>query len=273
MKSLFLSEFQRLCYRKSTTLCFLSIPIILMATAKYYLGVNTKMDITSPQFTSFYNFPVAAIQEQLVLVFNMIVVLLIVLSVTQEVRNSSIRMVLIRRFRPIEVFISKFLVIVVIVFIYLITYFILSYIVGFIMFPKLDQVSVFYCSDQFNGVDLFIYSLKYYFVAFLTLIAIASLIFFIGGISKSVIIASGISVVTLLLLISYPILVQILFFNRIEAVKYQLLSITQIQYQGIAMMIGDKGLYGFHSLAVMFTYIIIFSIFNYFIYSKKDNLM
>lgn len=273
MKNLFISEFQRLWKRKSTLACFLAIPIILIASAKYYLGVNTNMEVTSPQFTSFFNFPVAAIQEQLVLAFNIIVILLVVLSVTQEIRDGSLRMILIRRFKPTQVFVSKFLVIIATIFMFLVVYLILGYMVGFFMFPRLHKVSVFYFNRTFNGIELFIYTLKYYILAFLTLVAVASVIYFIATISKSVIIALGTSVAILLGLMVYPIIIQMLFLNIIKMVKYQLLSITQIQFQGIAMMLGENNMFSYFNLFTIAMYILIFFLGNYLIYMKKDNLI
>ena len=273
MKSLFISEFQRLYYRKSTWACFLAIPVLLIASAKYYLGVNITMDVSNPQYTSFLNFPVAAMQEQLILGFNMIVVLLMILSVTQEVRNSSIRMVLIRKFKPIEVFMTKFLVIIATIFIYLVTYLILGYIVGFILFPKIDNVYIFYWGKAFDEAQAFIYTIKYYLISFLTLLSIASVMFFIATISKSVVIALGLSASILLGLIAYPTIIQILLFDNINLIKYQLLSITQVQYQGIAMMIGEKNSFNVFNLSIIGSYILIFLLSSYAVYKKNDNLM
>lgn len=273
MKSLFISEFQRLYYRKSTWACFLAIPVLLIASAKYYLGVNITMDVSNPQFTSFLNFPVAAMQEQLILGFNMIVVLLMILSVTQEVRNSSIRMVLIRKFKPIEVFIAKFLVIIATIFIYLVTYLILGYIVGFILFPKIDNVYIFYWGKAFDQAQAFIYTIKYYSISFLTLISIASLMFFIATISKSIVIALGLSTATLLGMIIYPNAIQLLLFDNVNLIKLKFLSIIEVQYKGIAMMLGENGDYFGFNLLIIGIYALIFLLGNYLVYKKSDNLI
>lgn len=273
MKNLFVSEFQRLWYRKSTLLCFLAIPVILIASAKYYLGVNARIEITNPQFTSIYNFPAAAIQEQLILAFNIIVTLLIVLSVTAEIRDGSLRMVLIRRFKPTEIFVSKFLVIVVTIFMFLLVYFVLAYIVGFFIFPKINQVSLFYFNRSFNGLEVFIYTIKYYLLSFLTLIAISALVYFIATISKSVIIALGLSVGSILTLIVYPTALQIFTYGNQEMAKFQLLSMTQIQYQGIAMMLGEHNIFFMFNIMTILSYILIFFGMSYLVYRRCDNLI
>lgn len=273
MKRLFISEFQRLFYRKSTWAGFLSIPALLIASAKYYLSVNNIMDTSNPQFTSFLNFPVAAMQEQLILAFNMIVILLMILSVTQEVRNGSIRMVLIRKFKPLEVFIAKFLVIITSIFMYLMVYLILGYIIGYFIFPKIDNVYIFYFGKTLNASETFIYTIKYYLLSFLTLISVASLMLFISTISKSVIIALGLSLSILLGMIVYPNVMQILLFNNVNLVKFQFLSIIQVQYKGIAMMLGENGDYFGLNLLIIGIYILIFLLGNYFVYKKSDNLI
>lgn len=273
MINLFLSEFKRLWSRKSTIICFLLIPIVLIATSKYYLGVNKTMDITNPQYTSFFNFPVAALQEQLLLVFNGVVILFLVLSITQEVCDGSIRMVLIRRFKPEEVFVCKFIVTLITMFLYLVIYLILAYIIGFFMFEKLDNVSVFYFSKTFNGFELFLYTIKYYFLSFLTLISVASLVFFISTISKSVIIALGTSVGFILGLMAYPTIIRVFLYNSKNILKYTLLSITEIQHEGIAMMLGEDKLFINFSLLVILVYILAFFFITYVIYKKSDQLM
>lgn len=273
MKNLFISEFQRLYHKKSTRACFLAIPILLIASAKYYLGINSIMEVSNPQYTSFWNFPVAAMQEVLLLGINMVVILIIVLCVTQEVRDGSIRMVLIRRFKLLEVVLAKFLVVMVSVFIYLLVYLLIGYIIGYFTFSKIDNVAIFYWSKAFNSNELILYTLKYYLFAYLTLVGVGTVVFFISIISKSIIIALGTSLATLLGLIAYPIVIQMLLFNNINLIKFQMLSITQIQYEGIAMVLGEKNILGIYPLLIVVIYIVVFLVSSYYILRKEDNLI
>lgn len=270
MYKLFISEWQRLWNKKSTWLCFLSIPFIIVASAKYYLGVNMVKDITSPEYTSVYNFPVAAMQEQLVSAFNIIVILLIVLSVTHEYRSGQIRMVLVRPIKLSSIFIAKCLVIIMVMFIYLLSYLVLSFIIGKMMFQELDEISVFYTTCKFSGFDMLIYTLKYYLVSFITLCAFSSVIFFIATISKSVVLSVGGSLSFLLTSAFYPIIMQLFFYNdKLKLIKLQMLSIIQIQYQGIAIMIGSHKMI-FYNLLVLFIYTILFMVGSYVVNHRED---
>lgn len=272
-KGLYISELQRIYYKKSTLACFLSIPILLIASVKYYLSVNKVVSISNPMFTSFYNFPVAAMQEQLMLGLNLVVVFLIVLSVTQEFRNGSIRMVLIRSYKPTQVFLAKIVTIISAIFIYLVTYLVLSYIIGYLTLPKINEIAIFNWEPLLTGNQVFIYTLKYYSFAFLTLSTMAIVIFFIATISKSTIIASGVSLATLLLFIIYPFIIQIFFFDSENLKILQLISITQIQYEGIALSLGQNSIHLGFSLLVSLAYITVFFIGNYVIYNRCDNLI
>lgn len=274
MKNLFLSEWKRLWSRKTTMLCLLAIPIIVLASAKYYLSVNNRVMITDPKFTSFYNFPVAALQEQLLIAFNSILLLFVVLSVTDEFTNGTIRMVLIRPIKIVNVFWAKFLVILSTMFILLLGYLCISYIVGYLLFPKVSKIAVFYWDKTLIPKEMFLYTLKYYSLAFLTIVAMAALMFFIAIVSKSITISLGTTVGLLLVLASYPMVIQIFFrgdYTRLILVK--LLSLIEMQFAGIAIMLGQRSFLFSCNLLIIASYIVIFTLFNYFIYKKRDNLM
>lgn len=274
MKNLFLSEWERLWSRKSLWLCFMAIPLILYVSAKYYLGINLKTPVTSPEFTSFGNFPNAAMQEQLILAFNLIVVFISVLIITEEYRSGELRMVMIRPVKFNHIFIAKFLVLVAIISLYMVTYFLASIGFGYFLFPKVDQIAVFYHQSTFSIGACLLYAVKYYLLSLITLIAIGSVAFFIAIISKSVVVAVGVNLAFILFSAGYPTVLQVL--NRgggLSLYKLQLLSITHIQHMGIAAMLAEKPLLiGFTSL-VLTSYILIFSILSYVTVSKKDHVL
>ncbi|GAA0748662.1 ABC transporter permease subunit [Clostridium oceanicum] len=274
MLNLFKSEWQRLYSKKTTWLCFLLIPVIIMGSAKYCLFLNLSVNSTDSKFTQFYNFPVASIQELGSFSINMILILLIVLCVTEEFTNGSIRLVLIRPIKKGKVFLAKFLVIISTIFLILIVYLILSYILGYIIFPKSSSVTAFFWKRPFNPHEMFLYTLKYYSMLFLTLIAIATLEFFISIISKSVTISIGVNIGIYLFLLIYPRVIEIFISSKNPLLfKIQWLSVAHIQFEGIAAMLSQYKVLGLYSLTVLFIYIILFFILNHFIYCKKDHLI
>ncbi|SHH36761.1 ABC transporter permease [Tepidibacter thalassicus] len=274
MYKLFLCEWQKLWNKKSTLLCFLCIPLIIFFTAQYYLKTNTILKPTNPEFTSFYNFPVAAIQEQLLFSFNILVIFLIVLSVTEEYKSKQIRMILIRPINLSDIFIVKYITIIIIVFLFLITYLLCSYFIGYILFSKINKIKIFYCNNTLNANQMLLYTIKYYSISFLTLCTMSTIIFFISTISKSVVIASGTSIGILMFFIIYPTFIEI-FFRFIKTpinlnlIKLKMLSITQIQFEGIARILGSKN-YSSYVFTILFVYFFTFFSLCYYIYSKKD---
>ncbi|AUN12754.1 hypothetical protein RSJ21_19795 (plasmid) [Clostridium botulinum] len=274
MLNLFKSEWQRLYSKKTTWLCFLLIPVILIASAKYCLFLNLSVSSTNAKFTQFYNFPVASIQEIGRISINMMLILLIVLSVTEEFTNGSIRLVLIRPIKKEKVFYAKFLVIMLTIFLILTVYLILGYIFGYIIFPKSSSVTAFYWKRPFNSHEMFLYTLKYYLILFLTLVAIATLEFFISIISKSVTISFGINLGIFLFLSVYPTVLEIFIDSQNPLIlKIQWLSVAHIQFAGIAVMLSPYKALFLYSLIVLFSYILLFFILNHLIYCKKDNLI
>ncbi|MBU5483848.1 hypothetical protein KQI86_05850 [Clostridium sp. MSJ-11] len=271
MKALVLSELERIWSKKSTWLILLSIPLVIYASARYYLGHNLNMTIDSPQYTSFGNFANAVMQEQLIVFFNIVLILLCVLVFTDEFTSGSIRMVFIRSVYYWEVFFSKLCSVAITMFVFVMAYFILSLPIGYILMPKLENVSIFYHSSKFTIKESILYGIKYYAIAYLTLMSMAFVISFIAMISKSITSAVGMSITFLFGSLIYPQILMIAFREMSDKLmSYQLLSITHIQHMGIAMMLGEKGFFSGFILIILTVYIIVFGILSYLIFNKTS---
>lgn len=268
MKGIIASELQRMWNKKIIFLSFIALPIISILSAKYYLGHNLKVDVLNPQYTSFGNFPAAAIQEQLMTVFNIIVVLITVFTVNYEYRNGQMRMVLLHSKDINKIFWGKFISILVTLFIFITFYYISSLIVGYITLPKLKEVSIFFHSKGFSIREALIYSLKYYGIALITLCTMASVITFLSIISKTTTTALGTSVGFIVASLIYAQFFQVFQYNY----KMSFLSLTQIQYQGIAILLSQSPmLIGLMSI-ILIAYNIIFITLSYIIFTKRDYL-
>ncbi|MGY0374757.1 hypothetical protein [Clostridium sp. JNZ J1-5] len=271
MKGLFISELERLWCKKSTWITFLSVPIVLYASARYYLGHNLNVSKISPEFTSFGNFPAAVIQEQLILFFNLAVVLLLILSITEEYRSGQIRMVMIRPISFTHQFLAKIGTILVTLFLLILVYFLLSIPIGYMSMPKIDKVHIFYYANAFTIKGSLLYGIKYYAVSFLTIVAMESVIMFIATISKTITTGMGVGIGFILTSLVYP---QILFmFNHqptVKVIKLQFLSLTHIQHMGIAMMLGENSLFVKLIIAILLVYIVIFTILSYLFFTKRS---
>lgn len=274
MLQLFKSELQRLYRKKTTWLCFLAIPFIILLTAKFYLNNNLNVNKNSAEFTHFYNFPIASLQELGMFSINLIVILLIVLSTTEELTNGSLRMVFIRPVKKSKILYSKFLSIVLTIFMMLLLYMLLSYIIGFFFFDKYPYTIPFYWETEILSEKMFLYVIKYFFLSFLSLTSIACMEFFISTLSKSVTVSLSINLGVFMSLLILPSIVESLLKNT-NSLLFQLqwLSIVHIQLKGIPIMLGQYHILFPYALYILVAYAFIFTILNHLIYSKSDFLI
>ncbi|WP_234117500.1 ABC transporter permease [Clostridium hydrogenum] len=275
MINLFKSEWQRLYIKKTTWICFISIPIILIALVKHYLKVNSVLNASSPEFMESYKFPIVALQNYSMLLFDLLFIMLIVLCVTDEFRNGSIRMVLLRPIKKLHLFYAKFLVLLATLFLLLTTYFLLAYLIGFIAFPRTSNISLNYFKHSLPQNQVIIYAIKTYLIELFTLTSMCSLIFFISTISKTITIAFGANLGIIVVgLIFSPIMVIFTHKHNANLIKLQwLISIPKIQTDGIQLMLAQTSHLLLYGLGVLFIYAILFTALNYLIYSKSDILI
>jgi ABC-2 type transport system permease protein len=275
MITLIASEWERLWSRKITWLLFASIPVILFATGSYYQNLNEKLDPSRPEYAVMGNFPVLALSEQLVTVLNLFLLLLLVFSITEEYRTGQIRMVMIRSYSFAQILWSKWFSVMGIAFLFHILYFVLSYLFGAMMFDTPPKVHLFYHNAAVSSGSAFSYNIRYYGFAFLTLIAMSWVITFIAVISKTTTTAIGMSVGFLMLSYGYPV-VLMTFTRGLQpslAPEWYFLSLTEIQYQGIALALAETPkLLGFN-LLVLLSYTLLFGSLAYFIFTRKDRFI
>ncbi|KGG79587.1 hypothetical protein Y919_11165 [Caloranaerobacter azorensis H53214] len=274
MVDLIKSEWERLWLKKSTWLCFLAIPFMVYATILYYAKKNMMILQTSPEYTNFLNFPVAALQEQLISAINVFLILFIVLSITEEYRSGQMRMVMIRRYNIREILFAKYIVIILVMFLFLSYYFIFSFIEGYIFLPKDKTTRFFFREDIFLAKDAVIYCLKYYFLAFVTIIAVASMCVFISLISKSTTVAAGANIAIVLFLAMGTEIVKIFaqILGHAPPTKVMFSSIVHIQYKGIYYLLSNNELNSW-IIFIILAYIIVFSVFSYLYLRKKDSFI
>ena len=235
---------------------------------------NLVFDVTSPQYTSISNFPVAAIQEQLIFSFNMIAILLAVLCVTEEFEGGYMRMVLVRPIKKSYVFWAKYLVVLSSIFILLVEYFVFSSIIGRIVFPKVENVAIFYDNNLLDNFQIFIYSIKYYLYSFLTLSVLIGVIFLLATVSSNMVISTGVNLGFVLISLVYPTVISVFFrASKFNITKLRLLSITEIQHKGLAAGLGMHSYLNGYIFMVLGVYGILGIVLSYFIYKRKDQLV
>ncbi len=258
---IFKSEFERLWKNKLTLFCFILIPLAIIGSSEYYLGNNLKLPITSAEYTSFGNYSFMMFQEMLITLFNFIGILFVCISITEEYRKGSIRLIMIRGYSFKEIYFAKIASIIATMFIFFVAYFILSTAIGYFIAPKLYRVKLFYHSSTVSNLKAIFYSLKYYALGFLTVLAILSVfsLFSVTFKSSTGTIAACICFLVGSLIFSkvieqwYIMLVRNPYngINLIKIVeKLYLSTIPHIQYIGICLVLAEKPILNYWILGV-----------------------
>ncbi|MBB3126110.1 ABC-type transport system involved in multi-copper enzyme maturation permease subunit [Paenibacillus rhizosphaerae] len=277
---LFLSEWERMWKRKITWLFLFAMPAVVAATAKYYAGHNRVIPPASAEYTWAGNFPVMALIEQLIVVFNVMSLILLTLSVTEEYRSGQIRMVMLRSFTAGQLLRAKWLAHTAVMMLYFTVYLLLSAAAGLLFFETHDPMQLFYHDHPVSLKGMIGYTLMYYGLAFLTVLAIGSVFMAAAVISRTTTGAVGLGLGFLLCSLGFPLVYQLA--NRVgglglpAVVKY--LSLTEIQYSGIAVMLGQaqavsSGAASLAALLVGLGYAVIFGVGSLLVFSKSDRWM
>lgn len=273
MKKLIASEWERLWKLKVIWLLFAAIPIMVYAAAKYCLYQNTTVTPDLPQYTVVGNFPVLGLAEMLMTAFNVVVLVITTMVVTDEYRSGQLRMVLIRTYSFRQIILAKFFVVISFIFLYLVAYFIICYGMGSIMFSNPETYPQFYNQSDVTVVEGFIYNLKFYVLAFLTLVAMSSVLFFIAIISHTTTTTLGIGIGFLFLSIAIPNIIELvgqLVPNEI-LLKLYFTSITMVQWQGLTFMLAkSSNLLGW-MLLVLSCYILLFQLLMILSTKRKND--
>ncbi|NEW04790.1 hypothetical protein GK047_02000 [Paenibacillus sp. SYP-B3998] len=277
MKSLFQSEFERLWKQKLTWLFFAAIPCILFATAKYYLSNNLRVPLQSPEYVTANNFPVMALVEQLIVVFNVMSLVLLTLSFTEEYRTGQLRMVMLRAFTLGQLFRAKALAYLVTMLMFFLTYLAVSGVVGQLFFDSSVTTNLFYQDTKASTLDVIMYTVNYYAISLVTVVTIGSVFIAVAVLSQSTTAAIGMGMGFLLLSLGYPIVFTMMNYAWKLGLpsSWQFLSLTQVQYEGIAFLLADTVAFSNRQFClttwlILVGYITVCGSTAYFAFTKKD---
>ncbi|MBN2907959.1 ABC transporter permease [Polycladomyces sp. WAk] len=272
MIRLWISEWERLWSRRITWILFFSIPLVLWVTGKYYLGKNAHLSPSSPEFTVMDNFPTMALAEQLITFFNVVVLMLLVFSITEEYGTGQLRLIILRACSFRQIFFAKWLAVMGTVGLFQVAYFLESYLIGAWMFPFTGRTRLFLHAGWASSGQAFSYHIRYYLIAFATLVVISAVMMFFAVISSTTTTAMGLSVGFLMISIAYPYVLFVFTrgLNPPLSPKWFFLSLTHIQYQGIARMLAEKPDFVGWNFAIMAVYGVFFTVMAYGIFTRQD---
>lgn len=273
MKQLIVSEWTRLWQRKVIWLMLLALPIIGYAAAKYYLYQNSTITPDLPHYAVMGNFPVLGLAEMLMTAFNLIILIITAMIVTDEYRSGQLRMVMIRTYSYRQIIFSKFIIVISFIFLYLLAYFIICYGIGFITFSTPDTYPQFYTQDRVTFVEGFLYNLKFYGLAFLTLVTISSILFFIAILSHTTTTTLGIGIGFLFFSFAYPNVIPLFeqLFKNDTLLKIYFTSLPMIQWQGLTIMLAQTTDWFFWIFLVLSSYTLLFLSLLFYLTGRKND--
>lgn len=274
MMRLMASEWERIWCRKITWVLFALIPVVLIATGYKYQNFNQNLSPQSPAYSFLDNFPVLALSSgyQLVILFNLVLLILLVFSITEEYRSGQIRMVMIRSYSFAQLLLAKWLTVIGVIFLYLGCYMILSYVVGAWFFESSSQLFLLHYENPVSGGPAFSYVIRYYAIAFLTLVVVSIIVTFFAIVSQTTTTAIGVVAGFFLASFAYPAILKTFSIGLEPPLDpaWYLLSINVIQQEGIALLLADKPKFPFFIMKTLLGYTVLFGISAYLSFTRKD---
>ncbi|MDR0270902.1 MAG: ABC transporter permease [Paenibacillus sp.] len=277
MIALLHSEWERLWKRKIAWLFLIAIPLIILATAKYYIGHNLAIPSGSPEHTTAENFPVMAMIEQLIVVFNVVALVLLTLSFTEEYRSGQLRLIMLRAYSSRQLFWAKCLAFALMMALFFLIYLLVAVAAGYMFFESSSRQVLFYYDRSISNGEMILYTLRYYGMAYATIVGMASVFIGIGVAARSSTAAIGLGMGVLLCSLAFPLLFEMA--NRVLGLglphMLRYLSLTEIQFSGIAvMMSGAKAIKAMHPggwmACILSSYIAVFTAAAHLIFTKSD---
>ncbi|MBE9913903.1 ABC transporter permease subunit [Paenibacillus donghaensis] len=277
MMALLHSEWERLWKRKIAWMFLIAIPLIILATAKYYTGHNLTVPSESPEYTTAENFPVMAMIEQLIVVFNVVALVLLTMSFTEEYRSGQLRLIMLRAYSSGQLFWAKWLAFALMMALFFLVYLLASLACGYIFFQSSSRQILFYYDHSIASGEMVLYTLRYYGVAYATIVGMASVFIGIGAAARSSTAAIGLGMGFLLCSLGYPLIFDMA--NRVLGLELpamlRYLSLTEIQFSGIAVMMSStdviKAMHpGGWMACILALYMVVFTAAAHLIFTKSD---
>ncbi|NEZ46545.1 hypothetical protein FDF74_04860 [Clostridium niameyense] len=279
MKNLIKAEWYKFSHRKIMLLSFLSVPFLIGLSYIYLNQENidllkSSIGMKASNFSTNITFPYLVVQEQLILIFSILTIFYVATIITEEFKNGAIRITLTKGYTLTQVIFSKIILITIVISLLFLGCFILSTIVGNIFMPKANCAYTFFRKEKMGIVSTIMYGVKFYILSYLITLAMASLMIFIGVISKSRGIMVGIGLVIIITGMLTMKIIDFLMLNGFISSKSLIpfFVITELQFRGAAIILEGSTHIKNILLLVIFLYIIIFTVLS-LVYGKiKDYL-
>lgn len=197
MKSLIVSELERIWQRKRTWISLIIYSLVTLAVCiflqVYKLGFydpSTAIELNALNFSPF------VMKETHIILMFVVCIMIFTDSLSYEKSIGALRLVMIRPYKKHKFIISKWISLVITLIPFLFTTFLISTVWGMVCLPKVNNTTILNMAGSFGVLDMFIFNLKFYLlelVILVCLLAVSSIVSLvvpnaiIGGISTIVI--------------------------------------------------------------------------------------
>lgn len=261
MRALIVSELERLLRNKWTWCLLVCTPVLAYIAGNYLLDDATVMSAGL--------FMVEGLQVNLYLMCNIAVAAIVAAVITEEYRGGQLRLLFLRQYSRVRIFWGKLIVIHIVVLALLIVMALSLSIIGVVQFSlQIDRQAVF--ANTIKPV------VQYYLLAYLTLMAIASLFCYTAMISRNVSVMLGLSVGYVLVALLFDGLY--LYFANLfasgslihELIAYVL--IPYMQYRGLYSFLNREINSMWAMALILVFYLVVFSGLAYRRFVRDDYL-
>ncbi len=266
------AEWKRLWKRKLLWGIVGGLPVAAFAAATYYEGANQGGSSAEPQYAVVGNFPVLAMAEMLLTLFNLILMALVATLWTEEIRSGQLRMVLLRVRTFSQLWWAKVGVLLGTVALLMLIFLGFSYLAGYWLLPHTDTYPLFFRAEPVGSWEGFGYNLQYYGLSFLTLVAFAGFLLLTASLCRTVTGTLGAGMAFLLLSFFYPELAGYFrpWFSEEQFFQLFYSSLPMIQWEGIVNLLADQPQRAGWLIGVLAGYTCLFGLPAYLWFSRQD---
>ena len=273
MIQLMRNEIHRALKNKVWISVIVSIPIMSLILA--HLSLKANQILSSNYLSTMYTFPLYLPRHKIFTIYIFsIVVLLVVNSIAAEYEDSSIRMIMIRGYNSVKIFICKMVIIGVEIALFLLCWVIVSYLIGWWLMPHLSNIDCFLSTYPPSNIQLFQLTLKYYGWLYIILGVFSVQVCFIAIVTRNVIITTVTGLGSILCSLGFYMVTQLLeiYFPIVESDKLNMIALPLIQLKGLYLLIKDGELFE-PIILVLGGYYLLFFMVSIAISRKQDQFI
>ncbi len=193
------------------------------------------------------------------LVFNGLAIFYTSLFITEERRSGIYKQIIMRGYPLWRIALAKFMLLSGIFLVLFFLCFILSWLAGQLWMPKVSYAYTFFSHLPIQGWSAWAYTFGYYALAYLSMLGMLAFMAWVSVIARNKVMTAGIGIGFVLLNMMYTQIITVLYqleILKVDALLYA--SIVQVQFTGIASILGGLKGMGADIMVVILLYLVVF---------------